>query len=73
MHVAPVFMISTCVCAVVFKGTISFMFSIFPGSYTSFAYSSKGFLEVSGEGFDEGLPLKAECSKVSHYLHIIGL
>ena len=33
----------------------------------------QGFPKPQGEAFDRDVPLKAECSKVSHSLHIVWL
>lgn len=41
------------------------------GFLVSSMTSGSGFPDPPGRGFDRDIPYRAECSKVSHSLHII--
>ena len=42
-------------------------------SFTLSASFTKEFLEPQGEEFDDDIPFRAECSKISHSLYIVQL
>jgi hypothetical protein len=55
------------------KHTISLVSYIPSGSYNISTSSSSQFPEFWAEGFDDNFLFRTECSKVSHFLHIVQL
>jgi hypothetical protein len=60
-----------CVPAMVSLGLDTSVSAIPSASYTLSAASSTEFPELRGAGLDGDIPFMAECSKVSHSLHIV--
>lgn len=64
----------TCVRALLcLEGLVLLVNSITSGSYSLSASSSTGFPEPRGEGIDEDIPFRIECSKGTRSQHIVQL
>ena len=57
----------------VFRKPCFFLSSILSDSFTLSASFTKEFLEPQGEEFDDDIPFRAECSKVSRFMHTVWL